>query len=124
MYIYVLTFASAAAFCFAFVVAPPHCFLLSWHASHACCNHTGPARDVSRQGGNAHKLSTDGSREIQRPRALCLCPVSRGVPHLQEIVTSILAVCAFTIPILAETSDASGAIYTCVINQQAQSVHP
>ena len=82
------------------VVAPPHCFLLSWHALHALCNHTGPARDVSRQGGDAHKLSTDGSREIQRPRALCLCPVSRGVPHLQEIVTSIIAVCAFTIKIL------------------------
>jgi hypothetical protein len=59
----------------AFVVAPPHCALLSWHALHALCNHTGPARDVSRQGGDAHKLSTDGSREIQRPRALCLCPV-------------------------------------------------
>jgi hypothetical protein len=70
------------------VVAPPHCFLLFWHALHALCNHTGPARDVSRQqGGDAHKLSTHGSREIQRPRALCLCPVSRGVPHLQECVT-------------------------------------
>jgi hypothetical protein len=55
------------------VVSPPHCFLLSWHALHAFCNHTGPARDVSRQGGDAHKLSTHGSREIQRPRALCGC---------------------------------------------------
>ena len=79
------------------VVSPPHCFLLSWHALHALCNQTGPARDVSRQDGDAHTLSTDESRKIQRPRALCLCPVSRGVPHLQEIVTSIIAACAFTI---------------------------
>ena len=74
------------------VVAPPHCFLLFWHTWHAFCHHTGPSRDVSRQqDGDAHKLSIHGSREIQRPRALCLCPVSRRVSHLQECV-------AFTTP--------------------------
>jgi hypothetical protein len=64
--------AASEASNLACVVAPPHSFLLSWHALHAFCNHTGPARDVNRQGGDAHKLSTDGSREIQRPRDLCL----------------------------------------------------
>ena len=40
------------------VVAPSHCALLDLHAWHALCNHTVPARDVRRQGGDAHKLST------------------------------------------------------------------
>jgi hypothetical protein len=49
----------------AFVVAPPHCFLLSWHALHAFCNHAGPARDVRRQAGKAHTLSDQLTIDVE-----------------------------------------------------------
>jgi hypothetical protein len=62
---------------------------------------------------------SDGSREIQRPRALCLYPVSRGVPHPSEFVTSVVAACEWRVTCLGsigmrKTTDFVTSVDSCV----------